>query len=211
MRTAAAAAISGQDAQGAKFAEKQIRDFLTRYGNRFSQEEITALYIRARANSADAEADSGLQEIIRFQQDQNLVMMLRFLETPAAEALTFEACKAKNLTIPKFAAAVAASRWPERFLAAGQGKLTRDEYANLLTLIATKRSRLRDKVLKEISEKELDEAQARLRKPLATPGRHISPAIPVFLEELTVRRTAGVSRLEQNPNQPAYAGRSPFG
>ena len=34
---------------------------------------------------------------------------------------------------------------------------------------------------------------------------------PPSLAALTLWRTAGVSRLVQAPNQPAYAGRSPFG
>ncbi len=166
VRTAAAAAISGRDAEIAGFAEKQIRDFISRYGNRFSQEEIIALYKRAGTDPSDP----GFREMILSQQDQGLVMMLSFLKTPAAESLTFEACQGKNLGIQKSAAAVAASRWPARFLAGGQGQLSRDEYVNLLALVAIKQPRLRDEVLKKISEKELKEAQARLRKPADAPG-----------------------------------------
>jgi hypothetical protein len=160
VRVAAATAVAGRDAEGAAITEKQIRGFLARYGNRSSDDELKTI---GKQPSKEALAQF-LNEHRSFVQELPVVTMLRFLETPAAEVLTFEAFQCKNPDIQLWGATVAACRWPEKFLNSGPGTLKPEDYANLLALVAAKHPNLRDKVLMKINEKELEAARARLRQ-----------------------------------------------
>jgi hypothetical protein len=177
VRAAAAMAVSGRDPEAAAFAVKQIRDLLARYGDRYSEDEIKSI----GKFSDKTDFERYLQEFGESQEKDGLVTMLRFLETPDAEALTFDACQCKNMYISQSAAAVAACRWPERFLKGDRGTLSQQAYADLLALIAVKEPGCRDEVLKKISEKELDQARGRMRQYHTLPGTMLATDHLIFL------------------------------
>lgn len=164
MRVAAATAIAGRDAKAAAFAEKEIRAFLTRYGSRFSEAEVKSLRTRVGAPGGEQSLQTFTQEFAQFRRDEGLVTVLRFLDTPAAEALAYAAWQCDNLYISQTAAAIVACRWPATFLQRGPGALPRQAYANLLALIAVKNPALGEEVLQRITQRELEEAWSRLRQ-----------------------------------------------
>jgi hypothetical protein len=181
VRAAAATAVSGRDPKAGAFAEKRIRDFLAQFGGKFSRDDLESLKKRLAQPDGKQFFEEFMKETARFKRDEGLVAMLRFLETPAAEALTFEAFGCKNLHIQHAAAAVAAARWPRRFLSTDRAGLSASDYANLLALIAHKHPELRGEVLKRISETELADARTRLKKYSSSADGGLSTDQLVFL------------------------------
>jgi hypothetical protein len=152
VRVAAAAALAPRDSGAASFAVQEIESFLIR----FSARETGEILLQTDQN--------GKRELYYLREHLALAGTLRFLNTADAEKLTFSFLEAKNEEIRMTMGLLAAVRWPQRLLAAGQGAFTREEYESLMGYVSLLHPDLRSQILGKIPQQRLDEVTARLLK-----------------------------------------------
>lgn len=150
VRVAAAAALAPADSSASTFAINEIESFLSRFATRETGEILMQ------------KDQDGKRELYYLRQHLAVVGTLRFLNIPDAEKLTFSFLEARNEEIRLTMGLVAAVRWPQRLLAAGQGTFTEEEYTSLMGYLSMLHPDLTSSIVGKISKQRLDEVTARL-------------------------------------------------
>jgi hypothetical protein len=150
-RVAAATALESVDPAATAFAVNEIEAFLLRFADRDAGSMVAAA-TQLKAGSRSKE------DLKYFWFNSHILIALRILKAPAAEQLTFRYLTARHESIRNFCGVVAALRWPERLLQAGQGTFSGRDYANLMAIVALKHPSLTS-VSSRVTPKQMEEAK----------------------------------------------------
>jgi hypothetical protein len=164
-----ATALGPIDANATAFAMKEIDSFLSRFASR----EMGAMLAAAQA------VQNEKLDLYYLREHLILLGTLRFINTSAAEALTFEFVSAKNEQIRATLGLIACTRWPQRLLRTGEAAFTKDEYENLVAYASILHPDLLSSILGHISKSRLEERVARISQ-VGVVGTFGSPGIVVL-------------------------------
>lgn len=161
-RMSAAVALAPFDKEAGAYVEKETRAFLARFGKKDWAAFVVELYTNSKQNK-DVKKDA--KEFDYFNDHLFLLGMIRFLHTPAAERLAFDCTQSVNYEIRELGGLIAVSRWPEKFLRAGQGKFEpREEYPQLLAFLLLHHPEYAKKNLKQLTQPEVQKEVKKLRE-----------------------------------------------
>jgi hypothetical protein len=129
-RVAAASALEPHDPKAASFALSQIEAFFTRY-----EHHDIAYSIGAAMQSKDGRGPEA-DDFIYWMKHFSMLKSLMVLKGNSVAPLVMRQLRSVSPPVRNVCAAVAALRWPDQLLQAGQGLFDDREYAALLAAIA---------------------------------------------------------------------------
>jgi len=134
LRVAAATALEPFDAKAAAYALGQMQSFVAEFGG---QDALVAALDALRASTPGrGEPGPAALQHARFANNLYMMSALLVLKSEVAHQLTSQCLTATNQVIRRLCGNVAARRWPDELLRAGQGLFTDYEYADLAAVIA---------------------------------------------------------------------------
>jgi len=133
VRVAAATALAPANSDALTFASKKLSSFV----DRFADIDVMSL-----VGAAYNKSGRGGDEYAAFRDQIHMLGSLFFLRADQSKDVTMQALHRKNESIRTYCAVLAALRWPDELLAAGQSGLPDELYANLMALIAVRHPRL---------------------------------------------------------------------
>lgn len=156
-RIAAATALQSVDDNASRFALGEIQSYLAQYGD----SDLSMLTAAALDPHADQSGRTASGSVVF---STGVIGSLFLLNVSGAEDLTFQYLEARNYLIRQKCGQIAAYRWAERFLKAGQGLYSTQEYAALLALVALHHPELEAAARAEAPTHEFEGAKARVKK-----------------------------------------------
>jgi len=154
VRVAAAVALANVDENAAKLALAGVSAFFDEYAGVGMQSLIVSAYTNPRSDN------KALSMQLRF----HTLTALYLLKDNAAKHLTLECMHFNNEFISGYCGLVAALRWPDEALKAGQGATPDNEYANRLALIAERHPNLETAASMKLTPDRLAAARKRVRE-----------------------------------------------
>ncbi len=156
VRLSAAAALASSDAGAGDYVIRTLTSFLQEVAPQRAEDVLVRVWNEPRANS------KGTQRTMppTCGLGVGCLSALEFLQGPDAERLTFEFLDSENQWVRESLGAIAAIRWPERYL--GTNLEHSDERKNLLAAIGILHPALLTRVEAMVSKAELQSIESKM-------------------------------------------------